>query len=148
MGIQARQCSWVEGSEKGFLEEVVKFLKIFQIQFQQLLLQEVFQHPPAENLASSLRLHSSSPSGQFLTTPGHRSLCPNLRLYVWGCLSPGFLGSRITADGDCSHEIKRYLLLGRKAMTNLDSELKSKGMALLTKVHLVKALVSPVVIWM
>ena len=55
---------------------------------------------------------------------------------------------KITADGDCSLEIKRRLLLGRKAMTNLDSELKSKGMALLTKVHLVKALVSPVVIWM
>ena len=55
---------------------------------------------------------------------------------------------KITADGDCSLEIKRRLLLGRKAMTNLDSELKSKGMALLTQVHLVKALVSPVVIWM
>ena len=55
---------------------------------------------------------------------------------------------KITADGDLSLEIKRRLLLGRKAMTNLDSELKSKGMALLTKVHLVKALVSPVVIWM
>ena len=52
-----------------------------------------------------------------------------------------FLGSKITADGDCSHEIKRHLLLGRKAMTNLDSILKSKDITLLTKVHLVKAMV-------
>ena len=49
-----------------------------------------------------------------------------------------FLGSKITADGDCSHEIKRHLLLGRKAMTNLDSILKSKDITFLTKVHLVK----------
>ena len=49
-----------------------------------------------------------------------------------------FLGSKITVDGDCSHEIKRRLLLGRKAMTNLDSILKSRGITLLTKVHLVK----------
>ena len=52
-----------------------------------------------------------------------------------------FLGSKITADGDCSHEIKRRLLLGRKAMTNLDSILKSRDITLLTKVHLVKAVV-------
>ena len=56
-----------------------------------------------------------------------------------------FLGSKITADGDCSHEIKRCLLLGRKAMTNLDSTLKSRDMTLPTKVHLVKAMVFPVV---
>ena len=56
-----------------------------------------------------------------------------------------FFGSNITADGDCSHEIKRHLLLGRKAMTNLDSILKSKDITLLTKVHLVKAMVFPVV---
>ena len=55
------------------------------------------------------------------------------------------LGSKITADGDCSHEIKRCLLLGRKAMTNLDSILKNRDMTLLTKVHLVKAIVFPVV---
>ena len=54
-------------------------------------------------------------------------------------------GSKITADGDCSHEIKRHLLLGRKAMTNLDSVLKSRDITLLTKVHLVKAMVFPVV---
>ena len=60
-----------------------------------------------------------------------------------------FLGSKITADGDCSHEIKRCLLLGRKAMTNLDSILKSRDTTLLTKVHLVKAMGFPVVmLWM
>ena len=56
-----------------------------------------------------------------------------------------FWGSRITADGDCSHEIKRRLLLGRKAMTNLDSVLKSRDFTLPTKVHIVKAMVFPVV---
>ena len=55
-----------------------------------------------------------------------------------------FLGAKITADGDCSHEIKRCLLLGRKAMTNLDSILKSRGITLLTKVHLVKVMFFPV----
>ena len=58
-----------------------------------------------------------------------------------------FLGSKITADGDCSHEIKRFLLLGRKAMTNLDSILKSRDIALPTKVCLVNAIVFPVVIY-
>ena len=58
-----------------------------------------------------------------------------------------FLGSKITADGDCSHEIKRRLLRGRKAMTNLDSILKSRGITLPTKVHLVKAMVFPVVMY-
>ena len=58
-----------------------------------------------------------------------------------------FLGSKITADGDCSHEIKRCLLLGRKAMTNLDSILKSRDITLPTKVHLVKAMVFPVIMY-
>ena len=58
-----------------------------------------------------------------------------------------FLGSKITAEGNCSHEIKRRLLLGRKAMTNLDSMLKSRDITLLTKVHLVKAMVFPVVMY-
>ena len=58
-----------------------------------------------------------------------------------------FLGSKITADGDCSHEIKRPLLLGRKAMTNRDSTLKSRDITLPTKVHLVKAMVFPVVMY-
>ena len=56
-----------------------------------------------------------------------------------------FLGSKITADGDCNHEIKRHLLLGRKVMTNLDSILKSRDITLPTKVHLAKAMVFPVV---
>ena len=60
--------------------------------------------------------------------------------YFWG-------GSKITGDGDCSHEIKRRLLLGRKVMTNLDSILKSKDITSLTKVHLVKAMVFPVVMY-
>ena len=58
-----------------------------------------------------------------------------------------FLGSKITTDGDCSHEIKRYLLLGRKVMTNLDSMFKSRDMTLPTKVRLVKAMVCPVVMY-
>ena len=58
-----------------------------------------------------------------------------------------FLGSKITADGDCSHEIKRHFLLGRKAMTNLDSILKSRDITLLTNVHLVKAMVFPVIMY-
>ena len=61
------------------------------------------------------------------------------RLYFWG--------SKITADGDCCHEIKSCLLLGRKAMTNLDSILKSRDITLPTKVHLVKAMVFPVVMY-
>ena len=58
-----------------------------------------------------------------------------------------FLGSKITADSHCSHEIKRYLLLGKKAMTNLDSTLKSRGITLPTTVHVVKAMVFPVVMY-
>ena len=58
-----------------------------------------------------------------------------------------FVGSKITADGGCSHEIKRHLLLGRKVGTNLHSKLKSKDITLLTKIHLVKAMVFPVVMY-
>ena len=58
-----------------------------------------------------------------------------------------FLGSKITADGDCSHEIKRRLLLGREAMTILDSILKSRNITLLTNVHIVKAMIFPVVMY-
>ena len=58
-----------------------------------------------------------------------------------------FLGSKITADGDCSHEIKRHLLLGRKAMTNIDRIINSRDITLSTKVHLVKAMVFPVVMY-
>ena len=62
-----------------------------------------------------------------------------VRLYFWG--------SKITADGDCSHEIKRCLLLGRKVMTNIDSILKSKDITLPTKVHLIKAMAFPIVMY-
>ena len=65
----------------------------------------------------------------------------------WKQLEITFLGSKITADGDCNHEIKRHLLLGRKPMTNLDSILKSRDINLPTKVHLIKALVFLVVIY-
>ena len=58
-----------------------------------------------------------------------------------------FLGSKITADGDCSHDIKRHLLLGRKAMTNLDTMLKNRDITLSTKVHMVKAMIFPVVMY-
>ena len=58
-----------------------------------------------------------------------------------------FLGSKITADDDCSHEIKRHLLLGRKAMTNLDRILKRKDSTFLTKVHIVKAMIFPVIMY-
>ena len=58
-----------------------------------------------------------------------------------------FLGSKVTADGDCSHEIKRRLLLGRKAMTNLEGILKSRDITLMTKVHIVKAVVFPIVMY-
>ena len=58
-----------------------------------------------------------------------------------------FLGSKITVDGDCSYEIKRHLLLGRKSMTNLDNVLKSRDITLLTKIHIVKAMVFPVVMY-
>ena len=67
----------------------------------------------------------------------------------WGNSGNNFIfwGSKITADGDCSHEIKRHLLLGRKVMTNLDIILKSRDITLPTKVHLVKAMVFPVVVY-
>ena len=65
----------------------------------------------------------------------------------WKLTDFNFLGSKITADGDCSHEIQRCLLLGRKALTNLDSILKSRNITLSTKVHLFKAMVFPVVMY-
>ena len=66
----------------------------------------------------------------------------------WETVADFFRGSEMTADGDCSHEIKRRLLLGRKVLTNLDSILKSRHITLSTKVCLVKAVVFPVVMWM
>ena len=75
------------------------------------------------------------------------SLHSNRRGKVEGGTDFIVLGSKITADGDCSHEIKRRLLLGRKTMTNLDSVLKSRDISLLTKVHIVKAMIFPVVMY-
>ena len=65
----------------------------------------------------------------------------------WKKAACTFLGSKITADGDCSHEIKRHLFLGRKAMTNLDSILKCRDITLLTKVHIVKVMLFPIVMY-
>ena len=78
---------------------------------------------------------------------GDISLQNSLILHIRKLRLPNqqILGSKIIVDGDCSHEIKRYLLLGRKAMINLDSILKSKDIILLTKVHRIKAMVFPVV---
>ena len=74
-------------------------------------------------------------------------LCPKLELDIETMTDFIFLGSKITADGDCSHEIKRRLLLGRKVMTNLNSILKSRNIILPTKVRLVKAMIFPVVMY-
>ena len=74
------------------------------------------------------------------------ALATDCRLF-WGLIDFIFLGSKVTADGECSHEIKRRLLLGRKAMSNLGSILKSRDITLPTKVHLVKAMVFPVVMY-
>ena len=77
-----------------------------------------------------------------LVVPNNQSHSPFTKVYFYEILS-----SKITADGDYTHEIKRHLLLGRKAMTNLDSLLKSRDVTLPTKVHLVKAMVFPVVVY-
>ena len=79
---------------------------------------------------------------QFKLSPSNSS-----GIIIWKLADFIFLESKITADGDCSHEIKRCLLLGRKVMTNLDSMLKSRDITLPTKVHLVKAMVFPVVMY-
>ena len=101
-------------------------------------------------ISSSVIPFSSCP--QPLSALGSFPMSP---LFAWGGQSIGFRkqyqtifgGSNITADGDCSHEIKRRLLLGKKFMTNLDSILKSRDITLPTKVHLVKAMVFPVVLY-
>ena len=67
--------------------------------------------------------------------------------WIWQIVTDFFLGSKVTVDGNCSHEIKRCLLLGREVMTNLDSMLKSGEITLLTEVHIVKAMIFPVVMY-
>ena len=88
---------------------------------------------------------------QHLETEDHGIWSHNFMGNRWGNSGNSvrfiFLGSKITADGDCSHEPKRHLLLGRKVMTNLDSIFKSRDITLPTKVHLIKALVFPVVMY-
>ena len=84
---------------------------------------------------------------QFSTQNGSFFSTTNKAIASNNCADIIFLGSKITVDGDCSHEIKRHLLLGRKATTNLDSILKSRDITLPTKVHLIKAMVFPVVMY-
>ena len=97
----------------------------------------------SENVGLKLNIQKTKimPSGPIISWQIDGEAMETVRDFI-------FLGSKITADDDYSHEIKRRLLLGRKAMTNLDSILKSRGITLPTKVHLVKAMVFPVVIWM
>ena len=93
----------------------------------------------------SLKLNIRKPkimaSGPIISWQIDGETIETVRDYFWGA------GSKVTADGDCSHEIKRHLLLGRKVMTNLDSILKSRDITLPTKVCLVKAMVFPVVMY-
>ena len=84
---------------------------------------------------------------KFLQWSNDKTFLSQLWLFSWKQWQTIFLDSKITADGDCSHEIKRRLLLGRKAMTNLDNVSKSRDITLLTKVHIVKAMVFPVVMY-
>jgi len=95
----------------------------------------------SENVGLKLNIQKTKimASGPITSWQIHEETMETERLY--------FLDSKITADGDCSHEIKRYSLLGRKAMRNLDSILKSKDISLPTKVHLVKAMIFPVVMY-
>ena len=94
----------------------------------------------SENVGFKLNIQKTKimASGPITSLQVDRETMETVRDFIFG-------GSKITADGDCSHEIKRCLLLGRKVMTNLDSILTSRGVTLLTKVHLVKAMVFPVV---
>ena len=94
------------------------------------------------SLGSKLTIFTSHQVKQLLNGRSHLWM-----LDQWKQWETVFLGSKVTADGDCSHEVKRHLLLGRKAMTNLDSILKSRDIILLIKVCLVKAIVFPVVMY-
>ena len=94
----------------------------------------------SENVGLKLNIQKTKnmTSGPITSWQIDGEITETVRDFMWGC-------SKITADGDCSHEIKRHLLLGRKVMTNLDSVFKSRDITLLTKVRLVKAMVFPVV---
>ena len=94
----------------------------------------------SENVGLKLNIQKTKIMASHHFTANRWGNCGNSGRLFWG-------GSKITADGNCSHEIKRRLLLGRKVMTNLDSILKSRDITLPTKVHLVKAMVFPVVMY-
>ena len=101
---------------------------------------DIFQLPRWDNSKGSCQKTKITASGPITSWQIDRETVETVAEFI-------FLASKITADGDCSHEIKRRLLLGRKVMTNLDSILKSKDITLPTKVHLVKAMVFPVVMY-
>ena len=102
------------------------------------LLMKVKEESEKDDLKLNIQKTKITASGPITSWQTDRETMETVKDFV-------FLGSKITADGDCSHEIKRRLLLGRKAMTNLDSILKSRDITLSTKVHLVKAMVFPIV---
>ena len=100
----------------------------------------VFYYGITVGLKLNIQITKIMASGPITSWQIHRETVETVADFI-------FLGSKITADGDCNHEIKRRLLLGRKVMTNLDSILKSRDITLLTKVRLVKAMVFPVVMY-
>ena len=104
------------------------------------LLMKVKEESEKDDLKLNIQKTKITASGPITSWQTDRETMETVKDFV-------FLGSKITADGDCSHEIKRRLLLGRKAMTNLDSILKSRDITLSTKVHLVKAMVFPIVMY-
>ena len=104
------------------------------------LLMKVRQESEKVGLKLNIQKTKIKASGPITSWEIDGSTVETVRDFIFG-------GSKITADGDCSHEIKRHLFLGRKNMTNLDSILKSRDIALLTRVHLVKAMVFPVVMY-
>ena len=104
------------------------------------LLMKVKEESEKASLKLNIQKTKIMASGPITSWQIYRETMETVRDFILG-------GSKITADGDCSHEIKRHLLLGRKAMTNLDSMLKSRDITLLTKVYLVRAMVFPVVMY-
>ena len=104
------------------------------------LLMEVKEESEKAALKLNIQITKIMASGPIISRQIDRETMETMTDFI-------FWGSKITADGDCSHEIKRHLLLGRKAMTNLDSVLISKDITLLTKFHIVKAMIFPVVMY-
>ena len=104
------------------------------------LLMKVKEESEKVGLELSIQKTKIMASGPITSVQIDEETMKTMRYFILG-------GSKITADGDCSHEIKRCLLLGRKAMTNLDSILKSRDITLPTKIHLIKAMVFPVVMY-